>query len=174
MITIICGTNRVNSLSKKIALFYQQLLKEHDVESIILDLQDLPADFTHSALYKNSGKNKDFNSLQQLIDENEKFVFIIPEYNGSYPGVLKAFIDGLRYPSSFNNKKAAMVGLSSGVLGGAVALSHFADVLSYLGADILGLWIKLGLIEKNMENDTITNPIYNKLLRTQVERLINF
>ena len=174
MITIICGTNRANSISKIISLHYQQLLARHQVESNILDLRDLPHDFTHTALYSNSGKNPAFNELRKLIEQSDKFVFVVPEYNGSYPGVLKAFIDGLKYPSSLNNKKAALVGLSSGVQGGAAALSHLSDVLSYLGMDLIGLRVKLSRIEANMTGNQITNPIYNQLLESQVQKLIAF
>lgn len=174
MIVIICGTNRPNSTTRKICLYYQQLLNNHHAESIILDLCDLPADFTKSALYHNSGKDPAFNEFRKIIEENEKFVFVVPEYNYSYPGVLKAFIDGLKYPDSLTNKKAALVGLSSGVQGGAIALSHLTDVLSYMGVNLIGLQVKLSKIEAYMDGNKITFPIYNQLLETQAKRLITF
>ena len=39
------------------------------------------------------------------MSQSEKFVFIVPEYNGSFPGVLKTFIDGLAFPDTFEQKK---------------------------------------------------------------------
>jgi NAD(P)H-dependent FMN reductase len=101
-------------------------------------------------------------------------VFVVPEYNYSFPGVLKAFIDGLKYPDSLTNKKAALVGLSSGMQGASVALSHLTDILMYMGVNLVGLQIKLSRIEANMEGTKITSPVYNQLLNTQVERLIAF
>jgi NAD(P)H-dependent FMN reductase len=174
MIIIICGTNRPNSTTKKICTLYQELLASYGAESRILDLYDLPADFTKTALYSNSGKNPEFNEFRQIVEDHQKFVFVVPEYNYSYPGVLKAFIDGLKYPDSFTNKKAALVGLSSGMQGGAVALSHLTDILMYMGVNLVGLQIKLSRIEANMEGTKITSPVYNQLLKTQVERLIAF
>jgi NAD(P)H-dependent FMN reductase len=173
MITIICGTNRANSISKVVSLYYQQLLTKYNKESVILDLHGLPADFTHTALYNNSGKNQAFNEFRKVIEEGSKFVFVVPEYNGSFPGVLKAFIDGLKYPSTLANKKGALVGLSSGVQGGDAALSHLSDVLSYLGMNLVGLRVKLSQIEANLVNQKITNPIYNQLLDIQIQRLID-
>ena len=173
MITIICGTNRANSISKIVCLYYQQLLVKHHTESTILDLYDLPANFTHTALYSNSGKNHAFNEFKKVVEEGTKFVFVVPEYNGSFPGVLKAFIDGLKYPSSLTNKKAALVGLSTGVQGGATALSHLSDVLSYLGVNMIGLRVQLSQIEANIAGQQIINPIYNQLLETQIKRLIS-
>src|SRR5688500_10906818 len=174
MIVIICGTNRPNSTTRKICTIYQDLLIQHGAESRILDLHDLPADFTKTALYHNSGRNSDFNEFRQIMESSEKFVFVVPEYNYSFPGVLKAFIDGLKYPESLSNKKAALVGLSSGMQGGSLALSHLTDILMYMGVNLVGLQIKLSRIEENMDSNKITSSIYNQLLNTQVERLIAF
>ncbi|NIJ51055.1 NAD(P)H-dependent FMN reductase [Dyadobacter arcticus] len=161
-------------MSRKIAEYYQDILTQHHAPSIILDLINLPHDFTVSALYENSGKNKDFNSLKSLLEETDKFVFIVPEYNGSYPGVLKAFIDGLPYPNSFSNKKAALVGLSSNMQGAAIALSHLNDVFSYLGMNTLALRVKLGQIRSHYSDKIISNALYKELLEIQAGQIIHF
>lgn len=173
-IVIIIGTNRPNSLSGQIAEYYQKLLDEMHAPSVILDLVQLPHDFTVSALYHNTGKNEAFNSLKELLVQAEKFVFVVPEYNGSYPGVLKAFIDGLPYPNSFANKKAALVGLSSNMQGAALALSHLNDVFSYLGMNTLALRVKLGEIKKHFNGQIISNTLYHELLQMQAEQIIRF
>jgi chromate reductase, NAD(P)H dehydrogenase (quinone) len=172
MILIITGTNRPKAISKQISLYYQTLLQEHGQESRILDLEDLPDDFTTTALYHNSGKNLAFNALRQQVEDSEKLVFIIPEYNGSYPGVLKAFMDGMRYPDGLQFKKAALVGVSVGVQGGSVAVSHFADVLSYLQVNQVGLQVKLSSIRQHLHEGKITLDIYNQLLHSQISQLI--
>jgi chromate reductase len=173
-IVIIVGTNRPNSMSGRIAEYYQDLLQQMQAPSVILDLVALPHDFTVSALYHNSGKNDSFNSLKALLDDAQKFVFIVPEYNGSYPGVLKAFIDGLPYPNSFVNKKAALVGISSNMQGAALALSHLNDVFSYLGMNTLALRVKLAEIKSHFKDDVITKPLYRELLEMQAEQMIRF
>ncbi|MDO6389121.1 NAD(P)H-dependent oxidoreductase [Pontibacter sp. BT731] len=174
MITIITGTNRPSSNSRAVANLYAKLLDERQVENQILDLADLPADFTASALYDNIGTNPAFNELSAVIGESEKFVFIVPEYNGSFPGVLKAFIDGLSYPNTFRNKKAALVGLSSGVQGSGLAMSHLTDIFNYLGMHVLALKPRLAQFEKNYDGNAITNPLYLELLNQQIEQFIHF
>lgn len=173
-IVIIVGTNRPNSMSAQIAEYYRNLLTTMQAPCVILDLIALPHDFTVSALYHNSGKNENFNALKELLENAEKFVFIVPEYNGSYPGVLKAFIDGLPYPNSFANKKAALVGLSSNMQGAALALSHLNDVFSYLGMNTLALRVKLAQIRSHFNNQEISNALYKELLEMQAEQLIRF
>jgi chromate reductase len=174
MIKIIVSTNRIDSVSKKIALQYQQILSGLDQQSEIIDMQDLPDDFLFTALYDKNGLNTRFNQIHDLVKEGKKYVFIIPEYNGSFPGILKAFIDGMSYPNSFRNKKCALVGLSSGVGGGGLALSHLTDIFHYLGMHVLANKPKLAKIEENMSDHLLTNRFYIDLLQTQAEMLIDF
>jgi NAD(P)H-dependent FMN reductase len=117
MITIICGTNRKDAVSHTIANIYSQILDSLGAEYQYINLEHLPMDFTFSALYENSGQNEIFNRYREMMLNSEKYAFIVPEYNGSFPGVLKAFIDGLQFPDTFTAKKAALVGVSSGIQG---------------------------------------------------------
>lgn len=174
MITITVGTNRTDAVSRQVAEYYQALLTQRDVPSQILDLQQLPADFLTTALYENNGQNEAFNAMSATIAKSEKLVFIVPEYNGSFPGILKTFIDGLAYPSPMQDKKCALVGLSSGTQGGSIALSHLTDVLNYLGTHVLALKIKLALIEKYFDGQTFSNRVYREMLDTQADQLIAF
>jgi chromate reductase, NAD(P)H dehydrogenase (quinone) len=174
MITIISGTNRSNSNSIIVAEHYKSILKKKGTECQILDLSTVPERFLFSALYENSGKDPEFNKLREIINKSEKFVFIVPEYNGSFPGVLKAFIDGLEYPASFNNKKAAVVGISAGALAGALALSHLTDILNYLGMHVLAIKPRLPRIETLIKDGAISDKFLSNLLETQAEALIKF
>lgn len=174
MITIISCTNRKSAVSRAIAEHYQALLGQAGAASHILDLQDLPEDFVCSALYENSGSNQDFNQLSALIESADKFIFIVPEYNGSFPGVLKAFIDGLSYPNPFKDKKCALVGLSSGVQGGALALSHLTDILNYLGMHVLALKVRMPGIEKIFSNGKVSDKMVRELLDMQIKDILAF
>ncbi len=174
MITIVSSTNRNDSVSYQLSQRYQAILETLEVESMIIDLNELPNDFTVSALYENSGKNTEFNKLRNFMKESKKYVFIVPEYNGSFPGVLKAFIDGLEYPNTFKDKKCALVGLSSGLQGGGLALSHLTDIFNYCGMHVLAQKPKLARIESNMDGTQITNKLYLELLRAQAEALVAF
>src|SRR3546814_6506744 len=92
MVTIVVGTNRINSKSGKVAAFYNTRISMLGAESQILDLSELPADFTASALYHNSGKNEKFNQLRMEMEQAQKYIFMLPEYNNSYPGDRKSVV----------------------------------------------------------------------------------
>jgi len=174
MVTIICGTNRSESTTKKIADIYSHILMEKGASSRILELKDLPQDFIFSAQFENSGKNEAFNEVQQIIDESFKFVFIVPEYNGSFPGVLKSFLDTLKFPHSFKGKVAGIVGLSSGTQGSSLAMSHLTDIFNYLGMFVLPIKPRLGNVNKILKDGQIEDKFLMDLLIMQAEQLVKF
>ena len=174
MITIVVGTNRQNSVSTKVAEYYKTILKEKGAESQIVDLVKLPGNFLSTALYENNGSNSLVNEMREKVQSSDKVVFIVAEYNGSFPGVLKAFIDALKYPEGLKDKKGAMIGISSGVQGGVFGMSHLTDILNYLGMNVLALKPKLAGIESNFADGKVTNNFYNQLLKDQAEKFLAF
>lgn len=173
-IYIISGTNRQQAVSIQVANIYQQEFKALGVDVEIIDLRQLPADYLFSGLYENAGKNELVNDFRTKMREGSKFVFVIAEYNGSFPGVLKSFIDGLEFPDSFTNKKCALVGLSAGIQGAVLAMSHLTDILNYCGAHVLAQKPKLSLIGANIKEGVITNELYMQLIKEQVQQLLDF
>jgi chromate reductase len=174
MITIIVGTNRKDSVSRQIAVQYAETLREEGMESTILDLRELPTDFIYSALYENIGKNEQFNHTRELMNQSNKFVFVIPEYNGSFPGVLKAFIDGLDRAKALTEKKCALIGISAGDQGAGLALSHFTDILNYCGTNVLAYRLRLANIGNLMADNKISDQQYLSKINNQAKKLIAF
>jgi NAD(P)H-dependent FMN reductase len=174
MILIIATTNRKNSKTYKVAEYYQSLLNNVKADNEILSLENLPEDFAFSALYENSGKNPEFNLHKDRMDKADKFVFIVPEYNGSFPGVLKTFIDGLGWPNSLTKKKAAIVSISDGSLGGAIASSHLTDIFHYLNCNVLSTLVRIPFMKKNFVDGTIKDDFIKKLLADQAGLLSEF
>jgi NAD(P)H-dependent FMN reductase len=173
MITIVSGTNRPNSNTLIVARYYLKTLQEKGQEATIFDLQDLPAQIIQTDLY---GKRSDaFLPIQKIITKTSKFLFIIPEYNGSFPGVLKTFIDACDFPDSFYNKKAALTGISSGKYGNIRGIDHFSGICSYLHLNVLPLRLHIPAIktEFNEEGDFF-KPDTLKYTADQMEKFIEF
>lgn len=174
MITVVSGTNRPESRSIQVATYYLNLLQARNIEAQLIDLSHLPQDFIFTALYGKPHQHPEFFSFVEKINQSEKFVFIVPEYNISIPGILKAFIDGLDYKKSFQGKKCALVGISSGTIGGAIALSHLTDILNYLGMHVLAIKPRLPKIETLMVDGEIKDKFLTELVNTQVAALLSF
>ena len=153
MVSIISGTNRLQSNTLKVAKYYQKELAKKGLESELINLQDLPENLIASDLYGN--RSEAFQKIQNLVTKTTKFLFVIPEYNGSFPGVLKTFIDACAFPESFYDKKACLVGISSGKYGNVRGIEHFNGVCAYLHLNVMPLRIHIANIktELNENND---------------------
>ena len=173
MISIISGTNRPNSNTLKVAEYYLRTLQAKGQEAKIFDLQDLPASIIQTDLY---GKRSEaFLPIQKLITETSKFLFIIPEYNGSFPGVLKTFVDACDFPDSFYNKKAALTGISSGKYGNIRGIDHFSGICSYLHLNVLPLRLHIPAIKTELdENGDFFKGDTLKFTTDQIEKFIAF
>jgi chromate reductase len=173
MTTVISCTNRNDSNSIKIARHYVELLKTQDVEVQLLSLGDLPTNFVFSECYGN--RTEEYAALiEQYVTRAEKFIFIVPEYNGSFPGIVKAFIDSVP-PDSFYDKKAALVGLSAGHSGSLLGMDHLTGILNYLKVDVLSRKPKLSFIEKCFAEDgAYTDERGQSQLQEQVEFFLKF
>jgi chromate reductase len=117
----------------------------------VLDLKDLPANLISSDLY--GKRSPEFQKIQDQISASDKFLFVIPEYNGSFPGVLKTFVDACKFPESFKGKKAALVGLSSGKYGNVRGLEHFTGICHYIHLNVLSLRIHISAIDQELNAD---------------------
>jgi chromate reductase len=173
-IIVVSGTNNRNALTAQVADYYAGLLHKRGCSHQVLKLTDLPADFTVTALYENNGKHPEFNRLREIMETAQKYVFIIPEYNGSFPGVFKAFIDGLQFPDTFKDKKCAMIGVSKGPQGGVFAMSHLTDIFHYLKMHVYPLKPRLGSIQDSQLNTILANARYVQLLEEHAEGIINY
>ncbi|PWS30572.1 NADPH-dependent FMN reductase [Pedobacter paludis] len=173
MVTIIAATNRPNSNTLKVAKYYQQQLKLKGVEAGLFSLEHLPIDVLNTDMY--GKRSVEFQRIQDLINETTKFLFVMPEYNGSYPGVLKVLIDACNFPDSFYDKKAALVGVSSGKYGNIRGVDHFTGVCHYVHLNVLPLRLHIPNIKSELDaNGNLIQPDTIKFTNEQIEKFIKF
>lgn len=173
MITIVSGTNRPNSNTLKVAEYYLKTLQSKGQEAQIFDLRDLPAAIIQTDLY--GERSEAFLPIQEMITDTTKFLFIIPEYNGSFPGVLKTFIDACNFPESFYNKKAALTGISSGKYGNIRGIDHFSGICSYLHLNVLPLRLHIPAIKTEFdEHGDFFKADTLKFTMDQIDKFIAF
>lgn len=79
--------------------------------------------------------------FRDAIRSADAVLFVTPEYNRSMPGVLKNALDQGSRPyghSVWDGKPAAVIGMSVGAIGTALAQQHLRNVLAYLNMPTLG------------------------------------
>lgn len=173
MISVIAGTNRPNSNSAKVAELYVKILTNKGQEAKVLRLETLPVNFAFNEMW--GERSEQFEAIiEHHISAASKFLFVIAEYNGSFPGVLKTFIDALP-PQELKGKRAGLVGLSAGRAGALRGMDHFTGVLHYLGVEVLSNKPKLSSIDSlTDDNGHLTDEEALKLLQDHAALLIGF
>ncbi|MCC8424323.1 NADPH-dependent FMN reductase [Mucilaginibacter sp. UR6-11] len=173
MITIISATNRPGSSTLKVARYYQKKLLEKGVEAGILSLAQLPPNILETDLY--GKRSAAFQVIQDIVTATDKFIFIIPEYNGSFPGALKVFIDACSFPDSFYEKKAALVGISSGKYGNIRGIDHFTGVCHYVHLNTMPLKLHIANIKTEFnEYGDLYKEDTLQFTNEQIEKFIKF
>lgn len=173
MITIVAGTNREGSNTLKLAQYYQRQLQGKGYNASVLSLSDLPDHLISTDLY---GKRSEaFQSIQDRVTVSSKFIFVIPEYNGGFPGILKTFIDACKFPESFYGKKAALVGLSSGKYGNVRGVDHFTGICHYINMHVLPLRIHIpGILKEFDEHGDLFKEDTVRFTTQQIDQFIDF
>lgn len=173
MTIIVSSTNRPNSNTAKISEYYHKILKGKGIESEILYLTDLPETIIKTDLF--GQRSEAFQSIQDKITEADKFIFVAPEYNGSFPGILKLFIDCCKFPDSFYDKKVALVGHSTGKYGNIRGIDHLTGICNYMNLHVMPLKIHIPYIhtELNEDGDFFKDDTL-KFTNQQIEKFIKF
>ncbi|MFQ3577747.1 MAG: NADPH-dependent FMN reductase [Verrucomicrobiia bacterium] len=135
MIAVISGTNRQGSRTFQVASAAAVKLRELGREVDLIDLRTLPPALFHPNAY--AEKPAEFAPFQKSILEAAGILFVVPEYNGSFPGILKYFIDMLEFPASFYKASIAFIGLG-GRFGAARAIDQLAGIVQYRNANVFG------------------------------------
>jgi chromate reductase len=173
MITIVCTTNRPDSNTRKVAQMYYDALQKMGLDSQVLDLKEVDASWMQDSNY---GQNvPEFEAVvNRFVRHSEKFVFVTPEYNGSFPGYLKFFIDACDY-GDWAKKKVALMGLASGRAGNVRGLDHLTGILHYLGSEVYSKKVYLSQVNHSLTEDgEILNEVLNKEIDLQLKGFLTF
>ena len=133
-ILIVSGTNRPGSNAARIARIIQRHYAGTCAAAEVFSLEELPPELFNGAAY--ASKPAAFLPIQQRVLAAAGLHVVTPEYNGSFPGVLKYFIDMLKFPESFDRKPVAFVGEAAGVWGGLRAVEQLQMVFGYRNAHV--------------------------------------
>ena len=148
-ISIISGSHRKNSQSKKISAFLQKNLSNNDpkLDVFILDLADAALPLWSPEIKNGEGIwGEKWNSISSNLNESDGFILVVPEYGGmSTPAAKNIFL--LCSNGEFAHKPGLIVSVSSGN-GGAYPIAELRSS-SYKNTHIM--WIPENIIIRNVE-----------------------
>jgi NAD(P)H-dependent FMN reductase len=158
-------TNRMESLTLGLAKEYVRRLTAKGLPTELYSLTELPPNFIAEEMY--GRRSAAFKPVEDAVAGATFYLFVVPEYNGSFPGVGKAFIDAMPR-DIWAGKTALLAGTASGRFGNVRGLDHLAGVLNYLQVSVLPFRAHFPYIESNIGPHGLS-PEYE----TEIERQLN-
>jgi NAD(P)H-dependent FMN reductase len=166
MITIVSGTNRPGSNTSKIAKAYFQILNDLQVDCKFLSLE---TNTVHT-------RNADFEHVEkEFLIPAQKFIFVFPEYNGSFPGILKLMIDNSDVSKCFHNKKALLTGVATGRAGNLRGMEHLTGSLMHMKMTVHPNRLPISMVDKlNYVDGVLSDENTIEAIKSQIQAFLTF
>lgn len=166
MITIISGTNRVGSKTLQVANHYLKILKEYESDAHLISLVGLDVQSRNEAVLKLEA---------DYLIPSSKFIFIMPEYNGSFPGVLKLLMDNTDIKKCWWHKKAMLVGVADGRGGNLRGIEHMTNILHYLKMNVHYNKLPLSKINDELDGEgQFINAVTIAAIEEQIKGFVEY
>ena len=140
MLALIQGSNRRENATTPVIQLLSDRLRGRGREVSVIDLTELSGDLLHPDMYEAGVEHKWLAEAEAILKSADGWLFALPEYNGSFPGALKLFLDALSvrdYDGLFGGGVAALVGTASGRSGNVKGMEHLTSVLQYVGVTVM-------------------------------------
>jgi chromate reductase, NAD(P)H dehydrogenase (quinone) len=166
MITIISGTNRKDSRTMQVATHYYNLVQQSADQVHLVSLVGMNV----------LSRTEELLQLEsELLIPSGKFILIMPEYNGSFPGVLKALMDNTDIRKCWWYKKVLLVGVADGRGGNLRGIEHMTNILHYLKMNVYYNKLPLSRINEEMDSEgKFMHETTRKAIAEQVEGFIAY
>ena len=136
---VFAGSTRQNSWNRKLAKVAAAMARASGAEVTHIELADFDVPMYNADL-EARGTPPDVMKLKQITYDHPAWIICTPEYNASYPALLKNTIDWISSPvkgdavwnDGFRSSRGKVVGIlsaSPGALGGLRSQSHLAPLL---------------------------------------------
>src|SRR3954452_7064668 len=125
-IPVLLGTPRQGRESEHVALFVlEQTKKRAGVETELIDVRTLPMKLD------DAGEEMKDPKFSATVDRSDALIIVTPEYNHSFPGLLKHALD--MNLKEYIHKAVGICGVSAGPFGGARVIMSLLPVMRELG-----------------------------------------
>ena len=136
---VFAGSTRQQSYNRRLAAVVARMARQHGAEVTHLELAEFDVPMYNADL-EAGGTPPDVMRLKQIAWEHPAWIICAPEYNASYPALLKNTLDWISSPvksdpawsDAFRSTRGKVVGMlsaSPGALGGLRSQSHLAPLL---------------------------------------------
>ena len=175
-ILVIAASARTGSLNAKLAQLTAEIIGRSGVIADVSSITNFECPSFNQDTEKDSGAPRGAERLRKSILENDAFIVVSPEYNGSMPGNLKNIIDWVsRFrPQPFNERHALLMSASPSMAGGNRGLWSLRIPLEHLGTRVYPDMFSLAMAHQAFSsNNQISNDVLAKRLETTLAAFTN-
>lgn len=166
-IPIILGTARSGRQSEKVAKYVLGLVKKAGLETEIVDVRDYRIEATD-----NTEEIPLAKKWEEKLLRSGGLIIVSPEYNHTYPGELKMFLDML-YEQYFK-RPVGLVGVSVGPWGGTRGMQALRLTCLALGMHPVLETVYFHLVQDQFDDaGNIKNTSFEKSVNGQIKSLIS-
>jgi NAD(P)H-dependent FMN reductase len=149
-VSVVLGTGREGRQSEKVStLIFNELEKRISGNVEYVDVRDCLRTPWTKRYDETTGKGYPW---YESAMRSSAFIFVIPEYNRSYPGEWKLLLDSL-YKNAYGDKVAGLVGVSDGQFGGVRALESARLSLSNRGMYVLKDALHFPVVDRQFDTE---------------------
>ncbi len=178
MIAVIQGSNRAGNATRAFVDHIRAHLANTGVESSLIDVEAMPGSVLHPRMYEEGTESAFLDAAEKTLRAADRWIIVFPEYNGSYPGALKLFIDALSVrdlTTLFGGKLIGLVGTASGRAGNLRGIDHLSVVLGSVGAVVLPQSLPISLVHTLVdESGQLADADTEKAIGAYLDRLLQF
>ena len=143
-ILVLTGSARLDSIHRKLARQTVEALRNVGLEATLADLRDFPMPIYDGDLETGQGLPPAAKALKELARRHDGFAIASPEYNGSFPALLKNALDWISRPEPgdrplevFRGKVAAILSASPSPGGGKRGLHQLRELLEMMAVTVI-------------------------------------
>ena len=116
-----------------------------------------------------------FQPFAEAVLNSAGLHVVSPEYNGGIPGVLKYFIDMLKFPESFERRPVCFTGLAAGIWGALRPVEQLQAIFGYRNAYLYPERVFMPQINNLLDdNGRLNDAELLGRLKKQVEGFVGF
>lgn len=175
------GSTRRGSLNQALVEKAAEAARKAGAEVTIVDLADYAMPLFNQDEEDEYGIPERAQAFKQLLIEHDAFLIASPEYNSSYPAVLKNALDWASRKTgdeamlaAYKNKVVGLMAASPGALGGMRVLMVLRMLMQNLMCVVAPLQVSVGKAsEKSDDNGKLNDAATDKQLYALAEQVVS-
>jgi NAD(P)H-dependent FMN reductase len=166
-ISIFSGSTRINRQSHRVALALNKIINREGVHTAgVLDLAEYDFPMLEEVLHRHPNPPAGLADFAAQIRQSDAFIFVSPEYNGSYTAALKNAVDYLK-EREFAGKVIGVVSVSAGMLGGIRAALAMQQLVLGISGYPIPQMLPVGQVSQRFDEEgNVLDPLFEKNIHT--------